>query len=115
MFCGQIASSLIWVAAQLHGHFGLPGTALELRHVGQGKKWGDKPFVLLISSPWLCFIKVTTELGWLSALKMFLSTVLCCLLSCFITLMNFPCVGRRCKNTYLTSLPVSIQSKLVNV
>lgn len=106
MFCGQIASSLIWVATQLHGHFSLPGMTLEMRRVGQARK-GQEPFIPFIGSRHLCFIKVTVELRELSALRVVLSTVLCSLLFSFITLINFPCVGRRNKNTYLASFSLS--------
>lgn len=94
MFCGQTASSLVWAAAQLHEHFNLPGMVLEMRCVGQARR-GQGPFVPFVSSPHLGFIKVAVELRWLSALKVVLSTVLCCLLFCFITLMTSLCRGKK--------------------
>jgi len=76
---------------------------------------GQEPFVPFVSSPHLCFIKVTVEMRWLSALKVVLSTVLCCLLFCFVTLMNILCVEVRNENTCFTFLPLNTQSKLVSV
>lgn len=31
MFCDQLANLVIWVAAQLYGHFIVPGMVLEMR------------------------------------------------------------------------------------
>lgn len=102
--------SLLWLTAQLHEHFSIPGVVLEVRHVGQACR-GPEPFLHFVSDLHLGVTKVIMELRWLSVLKMISSIMLCCLCFCFVTLMSFPCVGRRKKKipTSLRSLEHPIQ------
>lgn len=85
-----------------------------MRHVGQACR-EPEPFVHFVSDLHLGVTKVTMELRWLSVLKMVSSIMLCCLCFCFITLMNFPCVGRRKKKYLPHFIPLSTQSEFMSV
>lgn len=109
-----MSSSLLCLTAQFHEHFSIAGVVLEVRHVGQACR-GPEPFLHFVSDLHLGVTKVIMELRWLSVLKMISSIMLCCLCFCFVTLMSFPCVGRRKKKYLPHFVPLSTQSKFMSV